>query len=473
MLAWLLAAQVPVPAAAEVPEHRDPQRPVPGAGAMSLRTGRRLLDTLPTDWQPAPLQARQDAQALDWEDTVRWAVSRYPAIAGARSAIARQASLVEAARAGYRPRVQAEVTSGQQGEFGTGQVASVGLSQLLYDFGKTGSAVDRERAAEQRERAALLLTIDETIEDTTLALIEIHRHQTLQQTFVTQIEALERVEEITRLRADAGAATRSDPLQARARIEAVQAKLSGARSQIGQWRSRLRAYVGDEAMQAVPAMPAGLLGADVDVDIEQLPALQVALARRQEAEALLRNARAQRYPTISLEASANHRLGTAGERHEALYGRRTYTDTVVAVRSDLYQGGAVASQARASASALEVAEEQLRTERLLAADELRSLQEQIGGLQDRIAVLERRVTSIVETRGLYWDQYLSLGTRNVLDLLNAEQEIGQSAEDLENARHDLWRARLGYLLASGGARAAFGLDAVVDDGRTDLIGVRP
>lgn len=418
---------------------------------------------------PAP---HVDAEALDWQATVRNAVARYPAIAGARASIAQQASLVDAARAGYLPRVQAEVTSGQQGEFGTGQVASVGLSQMLFDFGKTRSAVARERAAERRERAELLVAIDGVIEQTCQALIEIHRYESLLDALGDQMAALARVEEITRLRAEAGAATRSDPLQARARMEAVEAKQAASRAQIDQWRSRLESYVGaEDAARPVPAGPGDVLSrAPGSVDVDDLPTLQAARATRAEAEALLRNARARRYPTISLEANANHRLGTAGDRYEDLYGRRTYNNALVAVRSDLYQGGAVAAQARASASALEVADELLRTERLLALDTLRSQRRVRDGLLERIGLFEQRVGSIVETRELYWDQYLTLGTRNVLDLLNAEQEIGQSTEDLVNARHDLWRAQLDLLLASGSARAAFGLDGAGPDDRADAIG---
>ena len=428
----------------------------------------------PPGWQ-APVEIRADAPTLDWRDTIRLAVARYPAVAGARSAVDQQASLIDAARAGYLPRVQAEMTSGQQGEFGTGQVATVGLSQMLYDFGKTRSAVARERAAEQREQAELLATIDNVIEQGTQALIEIHRYDVLLETFAAQIEALERVEEITRLRAEAGAATRSDPLQARARIEAVQAKRLAALAQGAQWRSRLQTYVGPEAAAgSVSAGPGAVLDRQPsDVDVDQLPALRVARAQRDEADARLRNARAQRCPTISLEANANHRLGTAGDRYEDLYGRRTYNNAFISVRSDLYQGGSLAAQARAGASALEAADEQVRTERLLALDALRSQQMRIDGLVARIKVLEQRVDSIVETRELYWDQYIDLGTRNVLDLLNAEQEIGQSNEDLHNARHDLWLARLDYLLASGAARAAFGLESAARRDWAELPGDRP
>lgn len=449
-------------------------QPALQTGAEAAPAARLQSGARPPGWVPGVREVVQDADALDWRETVRMAVSRFPAIAGARASIEQQASLIDAARAGYLPRVQAEVTSGQQGEFGTGQVATVGLSQMLYDFGKTRSAVARERAAERREQAELLLAIDDVIEQTTHALIEIHRYQSLVDTYLAQIEALTRVEEITRLRAEAGAATRSDPLQARTRVEAVEARLSAARSQIRQWRSRLEIYVGADAARPLDSGPGTLFDrGQLDVDVDNLPVLQAMRAQRSEAEAALRQARARRYPTISLEANANHRLGDAGERHQELYGRRTYTNALVAVRSDLYQGGAVAAQARASASALEVADEQLRTERLLALDAMRTQRERIDGLEERVGLLEQRATSIVETRELYWDQYLELGTRNVLDLLNAEQEIGQSAEDLENARHDLWRARLDHLLATGSARAAFGVDAPMPDAGHDPIGVTP
>lgn len=408
---------------------------------------------------PGTLAPGQSAP-LHWHEAVRIAVSRHPDIRAAEASLGQQSSLIEAARAGYRPRVQAEVTSGEQGEFGTGQVATVGLTQMLYDFGKTGTAVERERAGERRERAALLLAVDGIIEGTVEALIEIHRQEALRGLFEEQIQSLGKVVEITELRAEAGAATRSDPLQARSRLESVRAALLATEAQLRQWRTRLRTYVGARAGDEVALAPHGLLEvASTDADIERLPALLVAEAEREQADADLRNARAQRYPTVSLEANANRRLGQAGNRYEAMYGRDTYSTTFVSVRGSLYQGGEISARTRAGASAVEAAQARLESERLAALDELQSYRDRIDGLTRRLAVLERRVASILETRDLYWEQYLSLGTRNALDLLNAEQEIGHSREELENARHDLWAAQLGHLLASGRARQAFALEA--------------
>lgn len=400
------------------------------------------------------------ADELTWHEAVQLAVNRHPTVLAAQATVRQQSSLIDAARAGYRPRVQAEVTAGEQGEFGTGQVATVGVTQMLYDFGKTSSAVERESAGERRERAALLQAVDEVLEGTVQAMIEIHRHEALRVMILEQLDSLGKVVEITELRAEAGAATRSDPLQARSRVEAVRARLLAIDSQLRQWRTRLGTYVGTRAGAPVAAAPEQVLQwASTDSDIERLPALMVAIAQREAATAELRNARAQRYPTVALEANANRRLGQAGDRYEDMYGRNSYTTTFLSVRGSLYEGGGISARARAGASAVEAAEERVQAERLAALDDLQSYREQIAGLEQRLGVLQQRVSSITETRDLYWEQYLALGTRNALDLLNAEQEIGQSREELANARHDLWLAQLGHLLAAGRARQAFDLEA--------------
>jgi adhesin transport system outer membrane protein len=163
------------------------------------------------------------------------------------------------------------------------------------------------------------------------------------------------------------------------------------------------------------------------------------------------------------------RLGGTSDRYEEVYGKDHYSTAFISLRSPLYQGGELSARSRASASALQAAEARVQAERLAARDNLQRHAEQIAGLLARMDVLEDRVTSITETRSLYWDQYLSLGTRNALDLLNAEQEIGLSREDLVNARHDLWSARLGFVLAAGQARAVFG----IDDGGWPRPGVAP
>jgi adhesin transport system outer membrane protein len=69
-----------------------------------------------------------------------------------------------------------------------------------------------------------------------------------------------------------------------------------------------------------------------------------------------------------------------------------------------------------------------------------------------------------ETGSLYQLQYLQMGTKTLVDLLNAEQELHQVRFDLVNREHDLRRLQVECLVNSGTARAAFGLEGTVVKG---------
>src|SRR5690606_42130945 len=84
-----------------------------------------------------------------------------------------------------------------------------------------------------------------------------HRHEPLRRLLQEQLEARGRIVEITELRAEAGAATRSDPLQARSRVDAVRGRLLAVDSQLRQWRTRLATYVGGRASAPVGDAPEG------------------------------------------------------------------------------------------------------------------------------------------------------------------------------------------------------------------------
>ena len=100
----------------------------------------------------------------------------------------------------------------------------------------------------------------------------------------------------------------------------------------------------------------------------------------------------------------------------------------------------------------------LPADRHACAHQVAELKEQIQGLMALRGALSERQQSITETRSLYREQYLALGTRSALDLLNAEQEIAQAAFDVVQNRYDALAAQVNFIDASGQARAVYGLD---------------
>lgn len=72
-----------------------------------------------------------------------------------------------------------------------------------------------------------------------------------------------------------------------------------------------------------------------------------------------------------------------------------------------------------------------------------------------------RERTIDETRVLYRQQYLELGTRPLLDLLNAEQEAYASRIEQQTTLNNLRRLQINCLYSAGHLSRSFG--AASDD----------
>ena len=408
---------------------------------------------------PAPGPALASATVsptIPWLETVRAAARAKPSVRMAQAAVEQQVHGVDGAKAGYYPQVQAGVTAGSQsGQGGGARRATVSATQMIYDFGKVDASVRSAEAGVARQQALLRKEVDSVIELAAQAQVELHRNQALERIADEQMVVLRDIVRITERRAEAGASSRTDPIQARSRLEAAEAARMNWRAQQDQWRSRLQALLGGTpvAGTAEPA-PQALLDQALQrppAYWNELPAAQAARADRDDAQARLDSAKAQRYPTLALQAELARNLGATGT------ARKTDRGVYLTLNSSLYQGGQAQAAERAGASALEAAGALLDTTRLEAEDRQRSLQLQAASLRERTTMLERRSRSMGSTRSLYREQYLSLGSRTALDLLNAEQEIGQAEQDLVNSRHDFWLTQVSYMVAAGLAREVLGV----------------
>ncbi|HBV2151744.1 TPA: transporter, partial [Klebsiella pneumoniae] len=79
-------------------------------------------------------------------------------------------------------------------------------------------------------------------------------------------------------------------------------------------------------------------------------------------------------------------------------------------------------------------------------------------LKQSIAIQRRQQLLGEQTRALYQDQYLQLGTRPLLDLLNVDQEIYQAQFNQVLTEAQLRNLELDCLFSTGKMRAVFALD---------------
>jgi len=396
-----------------------------------------------------------DNGPMTWESAVREAVRWHPSITESVGRLREQAEEIEVAKAGYRPQISAGLGSSYDNATLSRwrPRASVSASQMLYDFGKVSSSVASAEAGTRAGRAELLMSVDSLIRDTSYAVIEIQRDRGLQQVALDQLQSIRSIDELVKHRFRLGASTKSDALQAQARVQAAEVTLQQIEAEQRRWDSNLAFLLGRSTAPEVSLdPPPGLHGACArgEPDWTIVPAVMQAQARRDQAFADLKRSRADGLPTISLGA------GGGADIHDPFSHRADY-NFGISVSSALYSGGARKARARGASYALgaaDAAEARVRNEvgRLLAEAE-----RQLSSLTSVADTLAARQASMNETGRLYRLQYLDMGTRTLVDLLNAEQELHQVRFDLVNTRYDIRRLQVDCLFHSGVQRDVFGL----------------
>lgn len=123
----------------------------------------------------------------------------------------------------------------------------------------------------------------------------------------------------------------------------------------------------------------------------------------------------------------------------------------------LYQGGGLTARRNAAGHAVESAQSTIQRTRLEVRQKLleaRSRDEPDEHASDR----GRQEALSARTRELYQQQYLDLGSRPLLDVLNAEQEVYQARFTQQQTAGQLHQLQLNCLYNTGRLRHAFDLE---------------
>lgn len=411
-----------------------------------------------------PAGAQEDRTDLvNYETAAGEAVSWHPSILEAAARLSQQEQRIDAAKASYYPQVTGGIGVGYDSA-STARWhprANLGVNQRIWDFGKTASEVAAERAGTRARKAGVLLAVDAIVRDTSYSIIEIRRSRELLEVAQEQRDSVSAITLLVESRYRQGAATRSDALQALSRVDAAESAILQIEAELRRWQSNLAFLLGRETAPEVNEEGEERFESacqNRDINWMQVPSMLQAEAEREQALAQLRLARAERYPTISLGA------GASTDIHDPFADGRTDYNVGLNVSTSLFDGGARSAGARSADYALDAAEAALETARLESTRLLAEAREQVSIFRERLDTLDMRQAKMQETRKLYRLQYLELGTRTLVDLLNAEQELSQVRFDAVNSRYDLMRLGVDCLYTTGGLRLALGLEGMTIEG---------
>lgn len=398
---------------------------------------------------------------MSMKEAVKIAVQRNPQITQSIATLAAQNANIDVARAGYFPQISggistADLTKGEKGR----QLIGLNATQMLYDFGKVKAGINTEQAKLQVEQANVLVNIDDISLDVAATIVNIQRYRKLIEIAQQQVSGLMRISDIANLRAKAGISSQADPIQAKSYLQSAQSGLIAQQSLLKQSEQHLKTLVGFDVHNIDWGIPPDLVKKSdlyAEPEFNTIPRLIAAHAGIEVAKSQLKQTHLSRYPTLAVK----------GEVSQALNGRNPnnnkddglYSAIMLEASSQIYQGGAVSSQVRAASYAEEAAKAQVNATYLEILDQVRTTREQIENRQRQMQVLMSRQDTTVKTRELYQEQY-KLGTRSLVDLLNAEQAIHAANSELEMARYDIYQSIVQYIAATGRSRQAYDLNSI-------------
>ncbi len=348
--------------------------------------------------------------------------------------------------------------------------AQLNLSYPLFQGGRVKNAINAAEARVIAGRADLRTTEGNVFTDTVTAYMNVIRDQSIVSLNHKQVDVLVTNLKATRDRFQVGDLTRTDVAQSEARLSLARSQLATAQGNLTSSRESYRSTIGKwpENLEPPPPLPKLPATADeaVAIALDNSPSIQSATANTQAAQYDVRTARAARLPTFSAIGGTayNNYLGTralsAGLPKDTpgLDQDLAQNNIGVSLTLPLYQGGLIGARVRqAQAAQNEALEQGIGTERQLIAT-TRAAFAIFQAATAAIAANQQAVSAnTLALEGVRAEN--SAGTRTVLDVLNAEQELLNAQVALVTAERDQYVAGFALINAMGHAEAnRLGLD---------------
>lgn len=408
---------------------------------------------------PAGAETLRDALSAAYENN--------PTITAARSGQRITDEGVPIARADGLPSVNSSVGYNEVLKQGSNSIFSPGrtltvqgqLSVPIYQGGIVRNNVRAAAARVDAGQASLRGTEASVFSQVTGAYMDVLRDEAVVALNRNNVSVLGVNLQATRDRFDIGDLTRTDVAQSESRLALAQANLQAAEARlIGSRESYIR-LVGNVPGDLTPPPPLPGLPESTDVAVEtalaENPDLEAAQIEARASGFDVRSARGTRMPRLSAttNGSYNDFLGSIASLPGVPASQtQTSASAGLTLSIPLFQGGRPAARVRqAQARESQAIEQVIGAERGVIAQTRAAY----ASWQAAQAVIRSSQIAVdagkLSLEGVRAEN--SVGTRTILDILNAEQELLNAQVQLVTARRDAYVAGFTLLAAMGRAEA--------------------
>jgi len=350
------------------------------------------------------------------------------------------------AQAGWRPTITANAEIGRSRVEGNLFAQSSGtqirspssvsilLSQPIFRGGRTFYETRQAEYRVQAERARLRLVEAEVLLDAAAAFMDVVRDQAVVELNVHNEQVLRRQREAAGDRFEIGEITRTDVAQAEARLAGARADRIQAEGNLAASRATFRKVTGMAPERLVtPASLGNLPQSEAEtlrIAAISFPAIIAAKFDEKSAAEAVNIVEGELLPTVSLNAEvskAQEQFSTVDDTKRGTISAR--------VSMPLYQAGAVHSRLREARQVAGQRRVEVEESRRSAVEQATRAWSDMTTAQAGIVSLKSQVeAATIALDGV--EQEALVGSRTVLDVLDAEQELLDAKVALVRAERD-------------------------------------
>jgi len=422
----------------------------------------------------AVLACSSSVVAQSLQQSVQSALNTFPTIQEARHLRKAIEGDLGVAKSRYLPTLDVEIAYGREySDNGTTRAAGDDsrhldrkesgwkLRETIFDGFNREGTIEEQKA---RLRGAVQHIGDrgEVISaDVSFAYIDVLRHMGILKLAQENLKVHEKILNDVKKRVDGGQLGVGDLQQARSRRSNAQARITEVKMDLDKAKIAFNRIVGQMPRNLTKprfndARLPRTISAAVSVAMQNNPLIKRFQAELDASKALIRVAKSGKYPNFFLELG-----GTHNDNIDGTYGTDTDWTAMLKMRWNLYRGGADNARDKAAAARHSESMSKLALTRRDIEQEVRRAWSSVQRNDDEVKIRAAQVKSNDEVTETYREEF-KIGQRDLLDVLDSENELFSSKTKLLSARHSALYARYLLTATTGKLRQMLGVSTPIE-----------
>ncbi len=422
----------------------------------------------------AVLACSSSVVAQSLKQSVQSALNTFPTIQEARHLRKAIEGDLGVAKSRYLPTLDVEIAYGREYS-DNGTVRAAGddsrhldrkesgwmLRETIFDgFNREGTIEEQE--AKLRGAGHHIGDRGETIaSNVSFSYIDVVRHQQILGLAQENLKVHKKILDDVKKRVDGGQLGVGDLQQARSRLSSAQARIAEIRLDLDKASISFNRLVGhmpknvSQPKFSDSRMPRSV-NAAVNTAMETNPLIKKFQADLDASKALIRVAKSGKYPNFFVELG-----GTHNDNIDGTYGTDTDWTAMLRMQWNLYSGGADNAREKAAAARHSESMSKLALARRDIEQEVRRAWSAVVREDAELKVRVAQVESNKEVTETYREEF-KIGQRDLLDVLDSENELFSSETKLVSAQNAALYARFLLMATTGKLRQLLGVSTPVE-----------